>query len=74
MLSPKIVTESLDELQDNLCEELGVDKLQIKTENIKEDAILDIKNNCIILSEETAKDIVESKKAIIHEMKHQYQL
>ena len=74
MLSPKIVTESLDELQDNLCEELGVDKLKIKIESIKEDAILDINNNCIILSEKTSKDIVETKKAIIHEMRHQYQL
>jgi len=74
MLSPRIITESLDELQNALCEELGVDKLNIITKDIKEDAILDINNKCIVLSDETSKDIVEAKKALIHEMRHQYQL
>ncbi len=74
MLSPKIITETLDELQDYLCEVLGVDKLEIITKDIKEDAILDLDNKCIVLSEKTSKDIVEAKKALIHEMRHQYQL
>lgn len=74
MLNIKIVNETLDELQDYLCDLLGVDKLEIITKDIKEDAILDIKNNSIVLSEATSKDIVEAKKALIHEMRHQYQL
>ena len=74
MLSPRIVTESLDELQDYLCDYLGVDKLEIVTQDIKEDAILDINNKKIVLSKKTSEDIVEAKKALIHEMRHQYQL
>ena len=74
MLSPKIITETLDELQDYLCDLLGVDKLEIITKDIKEDAILDIKNNSIVLSEKISKDMVEAKKALIHEMRHQYQM
>ena len=74
MLDINIVTETLDELQDYLCEVLGVDKLEIITKDIKEDAILDLDNKCIVLSEKTSKDIVEAKKALIHEMRHQYQL
>ena len=53
MLSPRIVTESLDELQDYLCDYLGVDKLEIVTQDIKEDAILDINNKKIVLSKKT---------------------
>ena len=74
MLKENIYTESLDELQEFLCEFLGVDKLKIKVEDIKEDSILDIKNTCIVISKEKAKDIIETKKALIHEMRHQYQI
>ena len=74
MLNINIVTETLDELQDYLCDCLGVDKLKIEIKDIKEDAILDIKNNVIILSKITSDDIVEAKKALIHEMRHLYQL
>ena len=74
MLSPRIVTESLDELQDYLCDYLGVEKLEIVTQDIKEEAILDINNKKIVLSKKTSEDIVEAKKALIHEMRHQYQL
>lgn len=74
MISTRIITETLDELQDYLCEYLGVDKLKIIIKDIKEDAILDIDNKCIVLSTKTSKDDVEAKKALIHEMRHQYQL
>ena len=74
MLNINIVTETLDELQDYLCDRLGVDKLKIEVKDIKEDAILDIKNSLIILSKKTNEDIVEAKKALIHEMRHQFQL
>ena len=41
----KIFRETLEELQDKLCEILGVDKLKIIRKEIKEDAILDLINN-----------------------------
>jgi len=70
----KIFKETLDELQDRLCNILGVEKLEIIRKEIKEDAILDFTNNQIIISNKFIDDIVESKKALIHEMRHQYQL
>lgn len=70
----KIFKETLDELQDRLCNILGVEKLEIIRKEIKEDAILDLINNQIIISNKYIDDIVESKKALIHEMRHQYQL
>lgn len=70
----KIFRETLEELQDKLCEILGVDKLKIIRKEIKEDAILDLINNQIIISSKYNDSIIESKKALIHEMRHQYQL
>lgn len=57
MLSHKIITETLDELQDYLCEVLGVDKLEIITKDIKEDAIIDLDDKCIVLLEKASKDM-----------------
>ena len=70
----KIFRETVEELQDKLCEILGVDKLKIIRKEIKEDAILDLINNQIIISSKYNDSIIESKKALIHEMRHQYQL
>lgn len=53
---------------------LGTLPLPIIYDNIEQDSILDIKDECIIINQNNYNNLLESAKCIAHEQRHYYQL
>ena len=61
-------------IQEELTDKLGLIDIPVKVENIDEEARLEINKNCIIISERIINDQLECIKAIVHELRHIYQI
>ena len=61
-------------IQKELTDKLGLIDVPVKFEDIVEEARLEIQNNCIIISKKIIDDKLECIKAIVHELRHIYQI